>query len=179
MKRGITILVFAISLGMSWATQAQLPVSEGYTQLAVSGQEFSAAKLVAARTQDQNGLALLFEGSHDLHYYADADSAPLEGMELTGRVSAASPRALIIFNKKGLGNCPGQLVEPLAGDGGDQQHGPIVFTVGIVGQFVGQFGAGDSRRARQPAKTDERPRDNGESTPEPRPFNHVADDDAR
>jgi len=83
MKRGMTILVCAISLWMSWSAGAQLPVPEGYTQLAASGDEFSAAKLVAARTQGQDGVGVLFEGSEDLHYYADAESAPLEGMELT------------------------------------------------------------------------------------------------
>ena len=83
MKRRITGLVCAICLWMSSSVGAQLPVPEDYTELARSDAEFSAAKLVAAKYEDQEGLGLLFEGSEDLHYYADSESAPVEGMELT------------------------------------------------------------------------------------------------
>ncbi len=88
MKRTIAVLACVLSLGMSWSVGAQLLVPEGYTDLARSKNEFSAAQLVPARLGDQNGVALLFEGSNDLHYYADAESAPLEGMELTIKAEA-------------------------------------------------------------------------------------------
>ncbi len=88
MKRGITGFVCAICLWMTWSAGAQFPMPEGYTQLAISGDEFSAATLVPARYQDQDGVGLLFEGSDDLHYYADAKSAPAKGMELTVTVQA-------------------------------------------------------------------------------------------
>ncbi|NQV32567.1 MAG: thioredoxin family protein [Phycisphaeraceae bacterium] len=83
MKRGITGLVCAICLWMSSSAGAQLPVPEDYTELARSNAEFSAAKLVAARYNGQDGVGVLFEGSEDLHYYANPKSAPVEGMELT------------------------------------------------------------------------------------------------
>ncbi len=88
MKRGITGLLCAVCLWMTGSAGAQFPMPEGYTQLAISGQEFSAAKLVPARYQDLQGVGILFEGSDDLHYYADAESAFFPGSELTVKARA-------------------------------------------------------------------------------------------
>lgn len=81
MKYGITLLVCALSL-LPFAAWAQ-SVPEGYTELARTGEEFTSAKVVAAEYKGQKGLGIFFYGSHDLHYYADKETAPLAGMELT------------------------------------------------------------------------------------------------
>ena len=82
MMRTSTPLVCALCLWLSWSATAQSFAPEGYTELARSGNEYSSARLVAARAGDQTGVALQFEGSHDLHYYADAESAVMPGSEL-------------------------------------------------------------------------------------------------
>ncbi|MCP4454899.1 MAG: hypothetical protein GY809_25860, partial [Planctomycetes bacterium] len=70
MKRMITLLAGALCLWMSWSVGAQIFLAKGYTELVRSNDEFSSALLVPARAGDQTGVALLFEGSDDLHYYA-------------------------------------------------------------------------------------------------------------
>ncbi|MCF7974984.1 MAG: thioredoxin family protein [Phycisphaerae bacterium] len=88
MKCAMKHLVCALCLWGSYLAGAQPYVPEGYTELARSDEEFTSAKLVPAQDGEQYGVALLFEGSNDLHYYADAKSAPLAGMELTVKAEA-------------------------------------------------------------------------------------------
>lgn len=94
MKQGNMILACAIFLCMSWASHSQFSESfdfslpTDYTELARSGDEYSSAKLVPARVEDQVGVGILFEGSEDLHYYADAASAFFPGSELTVKAEA-------------------------------------------------------------------------------------------
>jgi thiol:disulfide interchange protein DsbD len=51
-------------------------------ELARSGQEFSTARLEPARMLSKAGIAIIFEGTDDLHYYAKPETAPAEGLEL-------------------------------------------------------------------------------------------------
>ena len=44
--------------------------------------EFSSARLEPARMGQNRGVAVIFEGTHDLHYYAKAETAPAIGSEL-------------------------------------------------------------------------------------------------
>jgi thiol:disulfide interchange protein len=44
--------------------------------------EFSSVRLEPARLDDKAGLAVIFEGTDDLHYYAKAGTAPAPGFEL-------------------------------------------------------------------------------------------------
>lgn len=51
-------------------------------ELARHENEFSAAHVEPARMDGQAGLSIVFTGTHDLHYYASAKTAPAAGLEL-------------------------------------------------------------------------------------------------
>ena len=51
-------------------------------ELARSEKEFSSARLEPARMGPKAGIAVIFEGTDDLHYYAKAETAPAAGLEL-------------------------------------------------------------------------------------------------
>jgi len=51
-------------------------------ELAKHGQEFSFARLEPARMRSKAGIAVIFEGTDDLHYYAKPETAPAPGFEL-------------------------------------------------------------------------------------------------
>ncbi len=44
--------------------------------------EFSSARLEPAQMDSKTGIAVIFEGTDDLHYYAKAETAPAAGLEL-------------------------------------------------------------------------------------------------
>ncbi len=54
----------------------------GGTELARHEQEFSSARVEPARMDQQAGIAVIFTGTHDLHYYASPKTAPAPGFEL-------------------------------------------------------------------------------------------------
>lgn len=58
------------------------PDSTAGVELASSGQEVSTARIEPAQMDSKAGIAVLFEGTDDLHYYAKAETAPAEGLEL-------------------------------------------------------------------------------------------------
>ena len=60
----------------------------GSAELARSGIEHSTARLEPARMGESFGIAVVFEGTADLHYYATPESAPAPGFEL--KISAKS-----------------------------------------------------------------------------------------
>jgi thiol:disulfide interchange protein len=62
--------------------------SSGPAELARYEKEFSSARLEPARIGEQRGIAVIFEGSDDLHYYAREETAAAKGFEL--KVSAKS-----------------------------------------------------------------------------------------
>jgi thiol:disulfide interchange protein DsbD len=49
----------------------------------------SSARVEPARMNDQPGIAVVFEGTSDLHYYAKPETAPAPGLELTVTLSAS------------------------------------------------------------------------------------------
>ena len=51
-------------------------------ELVRSEKEFSSARLEPARMDSKTGIAVIFEGTDDLHYYAKAETAPTAGLEL-------------------------------------------------------------------------------------------------
>jgi thiol:disulfide interchange protein len=59
-------------------------------ELARSEKEFSSARLEPARLDDKAGLAVIFEGSDDLHYYARPETATAPGFELKIKAQSAA-----------------------------------------------------------------------------------------
>jgi len=57
-------------------------------ELARHEEEFSSVRFEPARRDQQPGVAVIFTGTHDLHYYARPETAPAAGFEL--KVSAQS-----------------------------------------------------------------------------------------
>ncbi|NQT02759.1 MAG: thioredoxin family protein [Planctomycetes bacterium] len=51
-------------------------------ELASSGQEVSTARIEPVQMDSQAGIAVIFEGTDDLHYYAKSETAPAPGFEL-------------------------------------------------------------------------------------------------
>jgi len=52
------------------------------TLLIAHGSEQSSVRLTPARLGPRNGIAVIFEGTQDLHYYAKSETAPAPGFEL-------------------------------------------------------------------------------------------------
>jgi len=57
-------------------------------ELARSGKEYSSARIEPARMGGRNGIAIVFEGTKDLHYYARSETAGAPGFQL--KVAAKS-----------------------------------------------------------------------------------------
>ena len=53
-----------------------------YVELASSEQEVSTARIEPVQMGSKAGIAVIFEGTDDLHYYAKSETAPAEGLEL-------------------------------------------------------------------------------------------------
>ncbi len=58
------------------------PGSTVGVELANSGQEVSTARIEPVQMDSKAGIAVIFEGTDDLHYYAKSETAPAEGLEL-------------------------------------------------------------------------------------------------
>jgi len=58
------------------------PGSTAGVELANSGKESSSARIEPVQMDSKAGIAVLFEGTDDLHYYAKSETAPAEGLEL-------------------------------------------------------------------------------------------------
>jgi len=88
-KKAVAILWIVLLVALNTCVDAQ---NEGETnsdspnaatdiintsvEIARLGNEVSSARLVPARMDDMSGVAVIFEGTGDLHYYAKADTAP-------------------------------------------------------------------------------------------------------
>jgi len=82
-------------------------------------QEFSSARIEPARMDGQAGIAVLFTGTHDLHYYASPKTAPAPGFELKVEAkSNALDFSKAVFPKWQIITNPGSdtKVEVYAGD---------------------------------------------------------------
>ena len=75
------VLVFAVT-GGAWGENASASASTAPVELARYEKEFSSARIEPARMDGQKGIAVIFEGTDDLHYYAKAETAPAPGLEL-------------------------------------------------------------------------------------------------
>ena len=58
------------------------PDSRGDVELASSEQEVSTARIEPVQMDSKAGIAVIFDGTDDLHYYAKSETAPAEGLEL-------------------------------------------------------------------------------------------------
>ena len=73
---------------LSNLTFAQRSIDPSSVELARQEEEYSSVRFEPARMNQQSGLAVIFTGTHDLHYYARAETAPADGFEL--KISAKS-----------------------------------------------------------------------------------------
>jgi len=87
MKRTRDVLVFVVcaALGGALAQGSDVP---GATEIVRFEQEHSSAHLEPARLEGRPGIAVVFEGTEDLHYYARPETAPAPDLEL--KITAAS-----------------------------------------------------------------------------------------
>jgi thiol:disulfide interchange protein len=82
------VLVFAVT-GGAWGENASGPTSTAPVELARYEKEFSSARIEPARMGDRFGVAVIFEGTDDLHYYAKLETAPVPGSELKVEAESA------------------------------------------------------------------------------------------
>ncbi len=75
------VLVFAVT-GGAWSENASGSASTASVELARYEKEFSSARIEPARMDGQSGVAVIFEGTDDLHYYAKPETASAAGFEL-------------------------------------------------------------------------------------------------
>ena len=94
------------------------PEAAAGTEMARHEQEFSSARIEPARMDRQAGIAILFTGTHDLHYYASPKTAPAPGFELKVEAkSGAFDLGKAVFPKWQVITDPvGTKVEVYAGD---------------------------------------------------------------
>jgi thiol:disulfide interchange protein len=90
-KSAAIFLVFLVVAftGAGWVVNAGGTTSTIPVELARSGKEFSSARIEPARMDGQNGIAVIFEGTEDLHYYAKSETAPAAGSELKVEAESA------------------------------------------------------------------------------------------
>ena len=77
MKKYITTCFFIIFLNLSGLSTAAEPV-----EIISIGQELSTAHLEPDHLKSKPGIAVIFEGTEGLHYYAKPETAPAAGFEL-------------------------------------------------------------------------------------------------
>lgn len=89
MKRTTGILVFVVCAASGGVlAMAQGGDASAVTEIVRFEQEHSTARLTPARLDGRPGIAVVFEGTEDLHYYARPETAPAPGLEL--KITATS-----------------------------------------------------------------------------------------
>jgi thiol:disulfide interchange protein DsbD len=87
------VLAYAIGLALyalpCLAQDADGAPAASVVEIVRSGAEKSHAHLEPARMNGRSGLAVVFEGTEDLHYYARAETAPSPDLQL--KIEAAAP----------------------------------------------------------------------------------------
>ena len=119
------ILACALSLalylvpGLAWGVQGALPADKADAGRIVRYEnEHSDARVEPVRMDGQPGLAVVFTGTKDLHYYARAETAPSPGLQLKVEASSSG----VEFGKPVLPqwqrfvDSAGKTVEVYAGD---------------------------------------------------------------
>ena len=87
-KKFWIIVLFGAALG-AWAQDATDSNSANLVQdvnsvlLASTGEQFSSARIESARMNSQPGIAVIFSGTSDLHFYAKSETAPSPQYKLT------------------------------------------------------------------------------------------------
>ena len=112
----ITCSVAAQNIGAAQANAA--PNAAAEAELARYEQESSSVRIEPARMGGQDGIAIVFTGTHDLHYYANPQTATAPGFELkVGAKSAEFDFGEAVFPKWEIFTDPtGKKVEVYAGD---------------------------------------------------------------
>ena len=110
------VFVLAFTSGISARdTDTNIP---GSLKIASDANEFSKARLEPAQMDGKHGIAVIFEGTEDLHYYANPQTAPAPGFEL--QVKGKSDQFTFgkaVFPKPGTFTDPlGTKVEVYAGN---------------------------------------------------------------
>ncbi|MHC4644513.1 MAG: protein-disulfide reductase DsbD family protein [Planctomycetota bacterium] len=109
-------LVFALNCS-AFAQDANKPSSSRTVELVRYEKDYSSARVEPARMGPRPGVAVVFEGTPDMHYYAKPETAPAAGLEL--KVEAESDEfdfGRPIFPKWGIFSDPlGQKVEVYVG----------------------------------------------------------------
>ena len=84
----ISVLAFLAIVPASYAQESQAP-SDSWLEIVSHQDQVSSARLEPAELDGQKGIAVMFKGTDDLHYYASAATAPAPGYEL--KIKAESP----------------------------------------------------------------------------------------
>jgi len=84
----VAILAVAVTSVPAQRQQAEPNHPTRVIEIVREGSQYSTARLEPARLADQYGIAVIFEGTEQLHYYAKAETAPAAGLEL--KVTAES-----------------------------------------------------------------------------------------
>jgi len=79
---GVLWPVLLLAVNCFGNADASWSASTASVELARHEKEFSSAHLEPARMEGQGGVAIVFEGTDDLHYYAKPETAPVAGFEL-------------------------------------------------------------------------------------------------
>lgn len=88
------IIFLFIATCCAWSQQAVVSnltnanADANNVELARFEQESSSAHIKPTRMDSQTGIAVIFEGTDDLHYYAKSESAPAEGYNLTIKIES-------------------------------------------------------------------------------------------
>ena len=98
MRQKTTVILCAVCVlvaNCSALGQNANTVSTSIVELAKNEEQFSSARLEVARMDGLAGIAVIFEGPDELHYYARPETAPAAGLEL--KVQAESEN--FVFDK--------------------------------------------------------------------------------
>ncbi|MGE5296899.1 MAG: protein-disulfide reductase DsbD family protein [Solirubrobacterales bacterium] len=90
MKGTKGVLAFVVCAALGAAAFAQGGVASEATEIVQFELQQSSASLTPARLDGRPGVAVVFKGTEDLHYYARPETAPSPGMEL--QITATSDR---------------------------------------------------------------------------------------
>jgi len=81
-KSSFALIAVFLLIALGVCTSNAIAVEPGGIEVARSKEEYSRARLEAVKFEGEGGLAVIFEGTDDLHYYANSVSAPAKGLEL-------------------------------------------------------------------------------------------------
>ena len=86
--RWAAIVLIAASCACAQAARAEAALPGNAIELARHLNESSSVRIEPARLESKPGIALFFDGTDDLHYYAKPETAPAPGLELKAAAKA-------------------------------------------------------------------------------------------